>query len=129
MPSSFYFLFFYFCDTAVSQQPLDDGKLAAWRNVESLWRQFTAVHWLSRAFLPSLPLFLPPTCFPTFPVPFLLPVPCGREINSAVRQFDAIRRATLHSITARRREVNLERAWYEHLKDLVDKFFPGHLAW
>ena len=49
--------------------------------------------------------------------------------NSAVRQFDAIRRATLHSTTVQRREVNLERAWYEHLKDLVDKFFPGDLAW
>lgn len=48
---------------------------------------------------------------------------------SAVRQFDAIRRATLHSTAVQRREVNLERAWYEHLKDLVDKFFPGDLAW
>lgn len=49
--------------------------------------------------------------------------------NSSVQQFDAIRRATLHSITVQRPEVNLEHAWYEHLKDLVDKFSPGDLAW
>eukprot|EP00752_Nemacystus_decipiens_P008498 g7591.t2 len=52
-----------------------------------------------------------------------------KDAKNAVRQFDAIRRATLHSITVRRREVNLERAWYEHLRDLADKYFPGDLAW
>ncbi|CAM9972397.1 unnamed protein product [Ectocarpus sp. 12 AP-2014] len=52
-----------------------------------------------------------------------------KETKKAVRQFDAIRRSTLHSVTVQRREANLERAWHNHLSDLVDKFFPGDLAW
>ncbi|CAB1114725.1 unnamed protein product [Ectocarpus sp. CCAP 1310/34] len=52
-----------------------------------------------------------------------------KEMKRAVRQFDAIRRSTLHSVTVQRREANLERAWHNHLSDLVDKFFPGDLTW
>ncbi|CAM9691045.1 unnamed protein product, partial [Phaeothamnion confervicola] len=54
----------------------------------------------------------------------------GRDaaMRAGVQKFDAARRATLRSVTHRRRSANWEAAW-AHLQPIVDKYAPGELQW